>query len=200
VEDIVHTGTKDYASALRTIGQDLADLLPLYVEIQVRNGQFNVQGRGLTEQFPGTCSSIENFLHKAWNMLIRHDPEADIVQWQLCSAPFTRTYTPADISCRNKKGSSRRNRASDIPDIYSLGERLRVVGKIVDAKQADLIDVIKNLDNVSFQYRDGSGQIHLEEYAASELYRIQREYYANRKIPEPVCPTSGRDSKKTIAA
>lgn len=200
MEEIIHIGTKDYTSALRAIGQDVADLLPLYLEIEVKNGQFNVQGRGLTEKFPGMHSSIEKFLHNAWNMLIHRDPEADIVQWQLCSVPFTRTYTQADIRCCDEKGSSRRNRASDIPDIYSLGERLRIVGRIVDAKQGDLITVTKNLDGVTFQYRDGNGQIHIEEYSASELYRIQREYYANRKIPGAANPTSDRDSNKTLTA
>ncbi|HZD39735.1 MAG TPA: hypothetical protein VE131_03375, partial [Terriglobales bacterium] len=93
MERILNAEIRDYAGALRAIGQDVADLLPLYLEVELKDGEFDVRGRGLAEQFPGMYSSIENFLRKAWNMLIRHDPEADIVQWQLCAVPFARSYT-----------------------------------------------------------------------------------------------------------
>ena len=192
--------TKDYAGALRAIGQDVADLLPLYLEIEVTNNQFLVRGRGLAERTQGMDKSIENFLRKVWNMMIRHDPAADILQWQLCSVPFARTYTQEDIRRRNENSSTRRKSVTDMPDVYSLGERLRIVGRMVDAKQSDLVRVSKSLSSVAFQYLDEHGQIHMEEYSASDLYRVQQEFYAKRDTSKPIDPTPARNLRKTIAA
>jgi len=189
-----------YAAALRAIGQDLAGLLPLSLEIDVDNGRFNVRGRGLVKRSQEMDSVIENFLHKVWNMLIRRDPAADIVQWLLCSEPFARTYTQQDIKRWNESSSSKRKGGTGMPDIYSLGERLRVVGKMVDAKQSDLISLSKSVDSVSFQYLDKHGHIHLEEFSADNLYRIQQQYYADRKTAKPFDASTAKEPKTTRAA
>jgi len=200
VDRIYHGDTIDYAGALRAIGQDVADLLPLSLEIEVTNGQFFVRGRGLREPYQATDKPIEIFLRKIWNLLIRHDPAADIVQWQLHSEPFTRIYTEEDIERWHEESSAKRKNGSGMPDIYSLGERLRIVGRMVDAKRSHLLTLCKSLHSVSFAYVDKHGQIHSETYGADDLYRMQQEYYANRKPVDTFDPVPARDPKHTVAA
>jgi len=192
--------TEDYASVLRVIGQDVEDLLPLYLQIEVTSGQFIVRGRGLVERSHMADNPIENFLHKVWTMLIRRDAAADIVRWQLDSKAFARTYTQEELKCCNEKGAAQRKNGSGMPDIYSLGERLRIVGRILDAKQGQLLTLLKSLHNVSFQYLDQQGEIQSEEYSADDLYRMQQDHYANRITAEPIRTAPLQNAKNTIAA
>ncbi len=167
----------DYASALRVIGQELADLLPLYLEIDVKGKEFVVSGKGLSE----SETAKKSLLGKVWNLLIRSDPATDLVDWQLKSVPFQRTYSQVDLSHWDDTHLKKRKSAADLPDIYSLGERLRIVGRMVNAKGGDLIHLTKTLTSVAFQYRDQDGAIHAEEYNADDLFRIQQEYYSARE-------------------
>lgn len=167
----LQTDNQHYARALRAIGQDLADLFPHDLEIEVNGEELIARGQGMAE---------ENLLRKVWNKLVGQD--RDIVQWQLSFVPFVRTYSQEDIDRLDKSGSNRRNVVTEIPDIYSLGERLRTVGRIVDMKGAQLVKLSKNLNNLVLQYRDKRGQIYGEEYTTFALCRIQQEYYSGRDI------------------
>ena len=171
--------TQDYAAALRVIGQDLADLLPLNLEIALKDKTFTVTGRGLAESSQ-TDKAKKNILSKVWNALIHHDPATNLVEWQLNSVPFARTYSQDDISRWDENHLKKRKKAADLPDIYSLGERLRIVGRIVNAKGGDLVHLTKTLNSVAFQYRDQDGVIHSEEYSANDLFQIQQEYHSKR--------------------
>ena len=70
--------------------------------------------------------------------------------------------------------------SNDLPEIYSLGERLRIIGRLVRAKDGHLIHLTKTLTNVTFRYRDADGVVQSEDYSAEELYRVQRQFYAQR--------------------
>jgi hypothetical protein len=171
---------QDYAAALRVIGQELADLLPLNLEIEVKEDNFVVRGKGLPESSQSNATK-RNILSKVWNALIHRDPATDLVDWQLKSVPFIRTYSQEAISRWDDTHLKKRKRTADLPDIYSLGERLRIIGRIVNAKGGDLVHLTKTLNSVAFQYRDPEGVIHSEEYNADDLFRIQQEYYSNRE-------------------
>jgi hypothetical protein len=174
-----HAETQDPATALRVIGQELADLFPLSLEIEFKDDQFVVTGRGLPE--PAQAEGAEeNILRKVWKALIRHDPGSDLVDWQLKSVPFARIYSQAELSRSDNGHFKRRMGGNDLPEIYSLGERLRIIGRLVRAKDGHLIHLTKTLNNVTFRYRDADGVVHSEDYSAEELYRVQRQYYAQR--------------------
>lgn len=174
------TNALDYAAALRVIGQDLAELLPLNLEIDVQDKGFSVTGRGLAESSQANGAKI-NILSKVWSALIRHDPATDLVEWQLNSVPFVRTYSEDDISRWDADHFKKRRSAAELPDIYSLGERLRIIGRIVNAKTGDLVHLTKTLNSVAFRYRDQAGVIHSEEYSATDLFHIQQEFYSKRE-------------------
>jgi len=175
-----HAESQDQTAALRVIGQELADLCPLNLEIEVKDDRFVVTGRGLPESAQAD-SAAAKILSKIWKALIRHDPATDLIDWQLKSVPFVRTYFQADITRSDHLRSSKRTAANDLPEIYSLGERLRIVGRMVHAKGGELIRLTKTLNSVAFEYCDRDGSVHSEEYSAEDLYRIQREFYSQRE-------------------
>ena len=61
------------------------------------------------------------------------------------------------------------------------GERLRIVGRLVNAKGGELVHLTKTLNSVSFQYRDKDGVLQSEEYSADDLFRIQQQYSSERE-------------------
>ena len=180
MDEIVTRAEKlDPAAALRVIGQELADLLPLTLEIEVKDDQFVITGRGLPEPVRAEGAGRQ-VLRQIWHMLIRRDPAVDLVDWQLKSMPFTRTYSLADLWRSDQQHTKKRTAAAGLPEIYSLGERLRIVGRLVQAKGGELVRLSKTLNSVAFEYRTPDGVIHQEEHSAEELYRLQRQYYAQR--------------------
>ena len=175
-----HGESQDLATALRTIGQELADLLPLILKIEVKQDLFIVTGKGLPEPTRAE-GGARKILKIVWNSLVRHDAANDIVDWQLMSVPFARTYSQADLRRSDNHRLEGRLGTGGLPDIYSLGERLRIVGRIVQAKGGDLVQLTKTLNSVAFEYRQPDGAVHSEEYSGEELFRLQREYYADRE-------------------
>lgn len=174
-----HPMSQDPAAALRVIGQDIADLLPLTLEIEVKPDSFVITGRGLPEPMQPE-GAAKRVLRQIWHALIRRDPATDIVDWQLKSVPFTRTYSLADLGRSDQRHANNRTAGGGLPEIYSLGERLRIVGRMVQSKGGELVRLSKTLNSVSFEYRGPDSAMHREEHSAEELYRLQRQYYAER--------------------
>ena len=179
METIYQEKNPNLANALRVIGQELADLLPLILKIEVKQGLFIVTGKGLPE--PAYANGAGKILSKVWKSLVRDDPATALVDWQLKSVPFTRTYSRADLSRSHNDHHKRRRSDDGLPDIYSLGERLRIVGRIVDARDGELVELTKTLNKVTFQFRTRDGIVHSNEYSADDLFRLQRAYYSRRE-------------------
>ena len=171
---------QDLANSLRVIGQDLAELLPLVLNIEVKKNHFIVTGKGLPEPSQATGSGGK-ILGKLWRSLIHHDPATALVDWQLKSVPFARTYSQADLLRADENRFPERMAIHGLPDIYSLGERLRIVGRLIQAKGGDLVHLTKTLNSVTFQFRTQDGAVYLEEHSAAELFRLQRKYYSQRE-------------------
>jgi len=80
----------------------------------------------------------------------------------------------------DESATGRRGNRDDIPDIYTLGERLRTIGKVIDGHNGRVIRVFKDLHQIVFEYQDGNGQSHKEELNNTELYQLQQRYAAGR--------------------
>ena len=65
-------------------------------------------------------------------------------------------------------------------DIYTLGERLRTIGKVIDARKGRIVRVFKDLHQIVFEYWDADGQSRKEELDNTELYQLQQRYAAER--------------------
>ena len=170
--------SEEYARALRVIGQDLADLFPERVEIETAGGKFIVRGerREKSQHMVKNGSVTVPGLKK----LLRRNGVADPADTSLSIVPFARTYRAEDINRLEEGGILHRKVGDDKPDLYSLSERLRMIGRIVDASGGKLTKLFKDGNTAVFHYQDKSGETHREELSNLTLYKLQQQYYSQR--------------------
>ena len=166
-----------HARALRAIGQDLADLLPENVTIEPAGDNFSAHGmcsrRRLESAEATGFKKIGVKLRAGILKPAAGEPDLDL-------APFVRNYDAGAIDRLDEQGNRRRIGASGMPEIYSLGERLRTIGKVIDGHNGQLIRIYKDLHQINFEYRDGDGNSRKVELDNTQLYRLQRRYTAER--------------------
>jgi hypothetical protein len=170
-----------HARALRVIGQDLGKLFPQSLEITLQGMNFQVAGRYLPRDSGGKGAQSNGPLLDKFRTKFLGDKSA-VPPRESSAEPvrFERMYTPADIDRMDESGANRRNGIDKVPDIYSLGEVLRMVGRIVDADGRRLLKLSKDPHGVTFEYEDGAGQKQNREFSNLQLYKLQQQYYAER--------------------
>ena len=170
-----------HARALRVIGQDLADLIPENVAIELQGNDFVVHGLCTKNRIEDQTSvelmsRVKRFFVKTAAAVLRppsRGPDLEFV-------PFTRTYRVEDIERLDEQGINKRRNAGGMPDIYTLGERLRTIGKVIDAHNGRIVRIFKDLHQIMFEYRAADGQLRKEELNNTELYQLQQRYAAER--------------------
>ncbi len=170
------------AHVLRVIGQDLADLFPEQLEIEVSGGEFVARGRSRANLRTPPKNEKPSALRNVWGKLSRSSSKTPDAPSAPSQSEFVRTYTPKDIKRLDESGAARRRGTSEKPDLYSLEERLRMIGRIVDEKNVELVKLIHDSNTVSFYYRGEDGQMHSESCSTLELYKLQQEYYSGRRV------------------
>jgi hypothetical protein len=176
-----------HARALRAIGQDLADLLPDSMTIEPDGDSFLVHGmcnraRLESQQSNGGWTSLRKMGAMLRAGIIRPpmgEPDLDLT-------PFTRSYNAADIDHLDAHGNQRRYGTGGLPEIYSLAERLRTIGKVIDGHNGRLGKIFKDLHHIIFEYRDGDDQPRKVELDNTQLYRLQRRYTSERSDNIPI--------------
>ncbi|MSP37072.1 MAG: hypothetical protein EXR70_01100 [Deltaproteobacteria bacterium] len=165
-----------YARALRAIGQDLSDLLPESVTIEPEGDDFIARGMCNRTRLEALESSGWAGLRRLGAKLLNHHtPEAD-----LDLVPFSRSYNAESIDEIYKRGNQCRVGDGGMPEIYSLGERLRTIGKVIDSHLGRLVKIYKDLHHVVFEYCDTDITPHKVELDNTELYRLQSGYTTER--------------------
>jgi hypothetical protein len=176
-----------HARALRVIGQELSPLFPRSLEITLEGMNFRVIARYLARD-PGGKSAQGNgqLLEKLRSKFLGDKPTVSPLESSTEPARFERVYTTADIDRVDQRGANRRNGTDKVPDIYSLGEVLRMVGRIVDSDGRRLLTLSKDSHGVTFEYEDGAGQKQKREFSNLQLYKLQQQYYAERGTYVPI--------------
>ena len=172
----LHSEHKEHGWALRAIGQDLADILPKSLEIEFTGQLYVVRGQGKTGGSPAVKKT--GTVGKLLGKLKSDEQEGNPKEQQ--AVPFERTYPLAKIHLLGEQGKSQRRDSPLSPDIYVLGERLRAVGKMIEAEGGQLIRLTLDDYRVAFKYRDSKGEIHAEEHTTPELYRSQKKGHPRR--------------------
>jgi hypothetical protein len=173
--------SEEYAHALRVIGQDLADLFPVRIEIEAARDRFFVSGEGhgksqrIVRNGAVTVPGLKN--------LLRRNSAADAVDTSLSMIHFTRMYTAEDINLLEEGGTFHRKTGGGKPDLYSLSERLRMIGIIVDANGGRLTKLFKDGNTIVFHYQNKDGETHRAEFSNLTLYKLQQQYYSQRYVP-----------------
>jgi len=170
-----------YARALRVIGQDLAGLFPENLAIELEGDKFVAKGlstksRDAEQSSTSGWKGMKKLINKVSDIvkLPNHEPDLEFV-------PFSRVYHFNDINCLDEQGAKHREDDSDMPDIYSLGERLRTIGKVIDArKEGSGVKIFKDLHQIMFEYQNPDGNSCREELSNTELYQLQQRYASAR--------------------
>jgi len=173
----------DYASALRAIGQDLTDLFPKVLEIDTDGVNFEARGQSHANPFHRVR---ERRFKKVWNKLVRNDAQAESISPELITATFTRTYSSGDIERLDKHFSANRSGQQTRPDNYSLAERLRTMGGIVNSRKGRLKQLRKNADQLFVDFWDQDGKIQTAKLTTVILYRNQQsdDSQSNAALPK----------------
>jgi hypothetical protein len=170
----------NYARALRAIGQDLSELLPQSLTIEPEGDDFVARGmcnRGRLEALDSTgWGGLKKFGAKLRAEILK--PHTGELDFDL--APFSRSYNAEGIDHLDERGNQRRVGVGGIPEIYSLAERLRTIGKVIDGDNGRLVKIYKDLHHIVFEYRDADTNLHKVELDNTELYRLQRGYTTER--------------------
>jgi hypothetical protein len=188
--EVVHQA-QFHARTLRSIGQDLSRLLPESFEITVEGKVFKVIGQHPIREPAGRPQNPPYLLDKLRGRLSRDNADVAPVENAGKLIGFSRNYTIADIDRMDETGANQRGGINKLPDIYSLGEMLRMVGRILDSEAGRLCKLAKDVNGVMFEYEDGAGQMQRREFTKMELYKLQQQYYAERGTFVPIDKWAG---------
>jgi hypothetical protein len=176
-----------HARALRAIGQDLSKLFPQSFEVTLEGMNFEVSGRYIPKDAAEKDAQPDNhLLAKLRNKLLRDPSGAPSMDSPAGPVTFNRTYTPANIEAIDEANFNHRKGPASAPDIYSLAEILRMVGRLVDSNGRRLRKLTRDTYGVRFEYEDPAGEIQKSELSSLQLYKLQQQYYAERGTYVPV--------------
>lgn len=181
-----------FATALRAIGQDLAELIPQQLEIEFQDDTFVVHARCDRKRAEKKVPQVQkpglrNVFHKLATYRLDKEPEGANL------TTFEQTYTSDEVGRLDRAGLHRRSQAGKIPDINNLGEALRTIGRIIDADGGRLVRIFKDQRRVAFEYADKRGATHKAEMTRAELYKIQQSYYEKRSGSKNIDLWKGHD-------
>jgi hypothetical protein len=172
----------DYARALRAIGQDLTDLFPKVLEIETDGVNFEARG----ESHPNPFQQLrESAFKKLWNKLFGKNAKAEPIALEPSAPMFARAYTLNDIEELDRLYAANRTGQRKRPDAYSLAERLRIMGAIVNSRNGRLKQLRKNADRLFVDYWDQDGKIQTAKLTTVILYRNQQRNDFPGRAPTP---------------
>jgi hypothetical protein len=171
---VARSDHREHAWALRTIGQNLADLKPDYVEIEFNGHVYIARGHTRTSQRAEKKSRAGKILGVFRRRGKRSTAQRRESPW------FERRYSVYEINHLDERRLTQRKGGAATPDIYVLGERLRTIGKMIEVKGGQLLKLTLDNTRVEFSYRDGQGAIHHEEHSTPALYQSQQDGHRSR--------------------
>jgi hypothetical protein len=172
----------DYARALRAIGQDLSELFPKVLIIDTDGRNFEVRGESHANPFH---QIREPGLKRLWNKLFGKKAKIEATASDSAGATFTRAYTAADIDRLDQLYSANRSGLKKRPDNYSLAERLRTLGGIVNSRKGRLKQLRKNADQFFVDYWDQDDKLRTAKLTTVILYRNQQVIDPQKNPPAP---------------
>ena len=172
----------DYARALRAIGQDLTELFPKILIIDTDGRNFEARGESHANPFH---QLRETGLKRFWNKLFGKQTATGVTASDSAAATFTRAYTAEDIERLDQLYSANRSGLQKRPDNYSLAERLRTMGGIVNSRKGRLKQLRKNADQFIADYWDQDGKLRSAKLTTVILYRNQQRHDSLKKPPAP---------------
>jgi hypothetical protein len=175
----VQAGT-NYGRALRVMGQDLTNLFPKVLEIDTDGMSFEARGESHSNPFERIKEPV---FKKVWSGLFHRKAVADSRPTQPEPTRFVRSYNPAEIDRLDRLHSAARTGNLQKADMYSLAERLRIMGAIVDSRNGHFKQLRKEDDRLSVEYWDQDGNLQAAKLTTVIMYRNQRRHKLQRRNP-----------------
>ena len=166
--------TATYSRVLRIIGQDISGFFPRTLEITTDGVSFEARGQCHPNPFEAVK---ESFLNRIWRRVAGKASAAGPEELQP-PACFARSYDSDEIERLDRLHSANRGESSRRADAYSLPERLRTMGAIVDKKNGSLKRLHKEADRLFIEYWDTQGQLQSAKLTTVIFYR-------NHQIVDP---------------
>ena len=167
----------NYGRILRVIGQDLAGFFPRTLEITTDGVIFETKG----ECHPNPFEAVrDSFLNRIWRR-VSHSSRAAVSDPAQPPACFARSYDAAEIDRLDQLSSANRGENSRRADAYSLSERLRTMGAIVDKKNGLLKRLHKQADRLFIEYWDRQGQLQSTKLTTVIFYRNHQGFDGRRQ-------------------
>ena len=163
----------DYSRALRAIGQDLSHFFPRILSIETDGTNFTASGQSHPNPFHRVRKPA---FQSIWQKLTGDKAATEAFRSEPAGEDFQRTYTPADIERLDQLYSANRTGKVERPDSYSLAERLRALGRIVNSRNGRLKQLRKNADQLCADYWDQHGELRTAKLTTVILYRNQQPH------------------------
>ena len=173
--------TADYSRALRAIGQDLSHFFPKILLIETDGINFAARGQSHPNPFQKVRKPA---FQTIWQKLIGDKPATEAMGDEPSAGDFQRTYTPADIDRLDQLYGANRTGKVERPDSYSLAERLRAMGSMVNSRNGRLKQLRKNADQLFADYWDQNGDLRTAKLTTVILYRNQQPHSGGRTAKE----------------
>ena len=163
---------KDHSWALRVIGQDLTEILPDYLEIEFDGEAYIARGRA---GFPDIEAERPAKKRSVGRKRGQQSKAEQNDSWRPSKdGLFEHRYSFHELTCLDDEWVARRKNTPIAPDIYVLGERLRTIGKMIEIKDGQLINLTIDNYRITFKYRESHGETRSEEHSIPVLYRSQQ--------------------------
>ena len=156
-------------------------LFPEKLEIEIQGENFIVRGQCAQNRLETKLATPQKKGLKAFcTDLLARDVSTLAQQAKSATVEFTNTYSPEDIDRIDEIGMARRFAAGKMPDIRSLGEILRTIGRLVDGQEGQLRKISKEARRIVFEYTAPDGKSCNEIMTNVDLYKLQKSFYENR--------------------
>lgn len=160
---------------------DLSNLFPETLEIQLRGENFIARGQCAKDRLDAKLPKPQKKGLKAFCAdILARDVSALTRQAKSATVEFSYTYSPEDINRLDEIGMGRRFAVGRMPDIRSLGEMLRTIGRLVDGQEGQLVKVDKDARRIVFEYTGHDGKSCNEIMTNANLYKLQKSFYEKR--------------------
>jgi hypothetical protein len=179
----VATNENSYARWLRVIGQELSCLKFVCFEIEAEDSGFLIRRVNGKENGgkPGQ-SSVRKALASLLGNSCKETASGEAVR-----------YTLDDLEQLDRKRMATRTGTGGTPDVHSLGEALRTVGRFVDAQGGRLLKLRKEPRRILIRYSEIDGRERAEEFLGFSLYKQQRGLNAGRQVLKDVWGAAAKD-------
>jgi hypothetical protein len=119
--------------------------------------------------------AVDNLSQRGFWQLFRSNRAAEVDQWESVEL----RYTPEQLSHMDDEGRSKRGNLGS-PDAHSASQIIRAVGAFVDQKQARLMSVRKDKEEIEIEYESPLKGRVTENFTVATLYEYWVRMYLKR--------------------